>query len=317
MLACVPIASTLRIGVAIFSYRDQVTFGVTGDGESAADVEVLARHVLGWDRARLLAHRRDPVPERFAVPFEALVDRRVDRVPVAYLTGTREFFGLDFEVTPDVLIPRPETELAVEAVLDALAASGSGRVVDVGTGSGCIAIAVAVTRPAAAVVALDRSRSALAVARRNARRHDVLGRVAFVAADLVTALADGVADVIVSNPPYVPNAGADVAVDVARHEPATALYAGPDGLDVIRRLLTESARVLRPGGALIMEIGAGQAGEVRAAAAAHGGGSAAALHAALQGIPRVAVLRQPGTASALASRDEPGSISENPRRGSG
>src|SRR4051812_33202226 len=104
--------------------------------DAAADVEVLARHVLGWDRGRLLANRRDAVPPAFVQPFTALVERRAERVPVAYLTGTREFYGLDFEVTPAVLIPRPETELAVEAALDALAMPGSsGRVIDVGTGS--------------------------------------------------------------------------------------------------------------------------------------------------------------------------------------
>src|SRR3982750_3434989 len=126
--------------------------------DAAADLEVLGRPVLGWDRGRLLANRRDVVPAAFTEPFTALVDRRAERVPVAYLTGTREFYGLDFEVTPDVLIPRPETELAVEAALDALASPGSsGRVVDVGTGSGCIAVAIAVTRRDAPIVAIDRS----------------------------------------------------------------------------------------------------------------------------------------------------------------
>jgi len=145
--------------------------------DAGADVEVLARHVLGWDRARLLVHRREDVPASFVEPFTALVDRRADRVPVAYLTGTREFYGLDFEVTPDVLIPRPETELAVEAALEALASpESSGRVVDVGTGSGCIAVAIAVTRRDATILAIDRSPAALAVAARNVRRHGVAGQ---------------------------------------------------------------------------------------------------------------------------------------------
>ncbi len=157
-------------------------------GDASADVDVLARHVLGWTRARLLAHRRDPAPPAFVERLAALVERRVDRLPVAYLTGTREFYGLDLEVTPDVLIPRPETELAVDAALAALPPAGSGaRVVDVGTGSGCIAIAIAVTRPDARIVALDRSKPALAVARRNARRHGVGDRVALVAGDLLSA----------------------------------------------------------------------------------------------------------------------------------
>ncbi len=260
--------------------------------DAAADVDVLARHVLGWDRARLLAHRRDPLPPSFLDRFAALVDRRVDRVPVAYLTGTREFYGLDLEVTPDVLIPRPETELAVEAALEALAAPGSsGRAIDVGTGSGCIAVAMAVTRPDATVVALDRSRTALAVARRNVRRHGVGDRVALVAADLVTALSPHRAvDVVVSNPPYVPDGSPDVAVDVARHEPSCALYAGPDGLDVVRRLIVEAAPLIRPGGSLVMEIGVGQADAVAAAAAIGEAWSGAAFRRDLQGIARVAVL---------------------------
>jgi release factor glutamine methyltransferase len=260
--------------------------------DATADVDVLARHVLGWDRARLVAHRLDAVPAGFAAPFAALMARRAARVPVAYLTGTREFYGLDFEVTPDVLIPRPETELAVEATLAAIDAGGAAaRVVDVGTGSGCIAVAVAVARPDAAVIAIDRSRAALAVAARNARRHGVAGQMALVAGDLVSALApDAGVDVVVSNPPYVPDASPDVTLDVARHEPPGALYAGPDGLDAVRRLVADAAARLRPDGQLIVEIGAGQADAVAALAAADGRWAPAAFRTDLQGIRRVAVL---------------------------
>jgi release factor glutamine methyltransferase len=270
-----------------------------GADAAAADVDVLARHVLGWDRARLLAHRRDAVPASFVEPFGALVDRRAERVPVAYLTGAREFYGLDFEVTADVLIPRPETELVVDAALEALALPGSrGRVVDVGTGSGCIAVALAVTRPDASVVAIDRSRAALAVARRNARRHGVASRVAMVAGDLTTALLPRqTIDVLVSNPPYVPDGSLDVAVDVARHEPATALYAGPDGLDVVRRLIVDAAGLVRPGGRLIVEIGAGQAETVASDAAAAGAWTGAVFHLDLQGIARVAILSRTAAGS--------------------
>jgi release factor glutamine methyltransferase len=272
--------------------------GLAAD-DAAADVDVLARHVLGWDRARLLAHRRDAVPPSFAEPFGALVDRRVDRVPVAYLTGTREFYGLDFEVTADVLIPRPETELAVDAALEALALPGShGRAVDIGTGSGCIAVALAATRPDATVVAIDRSRAALAVARRNVRRHGVDGRVALVAGDLGTALVRRqTIDVIVSNPPYVPDGSPDVAVDVARHEPSAALYAGADGLDVVRRLIVGAAGLVRPGGRLILEIGAGQAARVASDAAASGAWTGAVFRQDLQGIDRVAILSRTAAGS--------------------
>ena len=265
---------------------------------ATADTDVLARHLLGWTRAHLLAHRRDPAPAAFAERLAALVERRADRVPVAYLTGTREFHGLDFDVTPDVLIPRPETELAVEAALAALPPPGAGvRVVDVGTGSGCIAVAMAVARPDARIVGLDRSRLALTVARRNARRHGVGDRIAFVAGDLLTALAaQPAADVVVSNPPYIAADSPDVAVDVARHEPPSALYAGPDGLDIVRRLLADAGRVLRPGGRLVMEIGAGQADAVAAAAARTGGWAAAVFQPDLQGIPRVVLLSRRGVA---------------------
>ena len=267
--------------------------------DAAADVEVLARHVLGWDRGRLLANRRDAVPPAFVQPFAALVERRAGRVPVAYLTGSREFYGLDFEVTPDVLIPRPETELAVEAALEALASpESSGRVVDVGTGSGCIAVAIAVTRRDATILAIDRSPAALAVAARNVRRHGVADRVALVAADMLTALSPRrPVDVVVSNPPYVPDASADVAPDVARHEPASALYAGPDGLDVIRRLVVDAAPIVRPGGRLVLEIGIGQADAVAAAAEAARAWAGVTFRPDLQGIARIGVLSRAGRAS--------------------
>jgi release factor glutamine methyltransferase len=267
--------------------------------DAAADVDVLARHVLGWDRARLVAHRLDAVPGTFAAPFWALIARRTARVPVAYLTGVREFYGLDFEITPDVLVPRPETELAVEATLAAIDGVAAGaRIVDVGTGSACIAVAVATGRPGTTILAIDRARAALAVAARNVRRHHVADRIALVAGDLLTALAPaGAFDVVVSNPPYVPDASVDVAVDVARHEPAGALYAGPDGLDAVRRLVADAPTRLRPGGQLIMEIGAGQADAVAALAAADGRWAQAAFRSDLQGIARVAVLSRHAPAS--------------------
>lgn len=263
---------------------------------AAADVDVLARHVLGWDRARLLARRLDAAPPAFAAAFDTLVERRADDlVPVAYLTGTREFYGLDFAVTPDVLIPRPETELLVDAALACLDAEPGrgGRLVDVGTGSGCIAVAIAVSRPDARVLALDRSRPALAVARRNAAHHDVRGRVRLAAADLLSAVASGgLVDVIVSNPPYVPDGSLDVAPDVRRHEPRLALFAGRDGLDVVRRLIGAAGRVLRPGGYLLMEIGAGQADAVAEHALDADTWTVEPFRLDLQGIPRVAVLQR-------------------------
>jgi release factor glutamine methyltransferase len=268
------------------------------EGEAAAaDVDVLARHVLGWDRARLLARRRDPVPDGFADPFARLVGRREQREPVAYLVGAREFYGLTFEVGPAVLVPRPETELAVEAALAALAGqAASPRIADVGTGSGCIAVALATVRRDATVLAVDRSLAALALARRNARRHDVADRVALIAGDVLDAVAATARlDLVVSNPPYVPDDSPEVAADVRAHEPPAALYAGADGLDVVRRLIHDTAARLRPGGRLVMEIGAGQAGAVARLAAAAGTWEPAVFRRDLQGIDRVAVLARPAT----------------------
>jgi release factor glutamine methyltransferase len=259
--------------------------------DASADADVLARHLLGWDRARLLARRLDAAPDGFAPALDALVAQRLHRAPVAYLTGTREFYGLAFEVTPDVLIPRPETELLVNAALDAVAGRDAPRLADVGTGSGCIAVAIAATRPSAVVFALDRSRAAVAVARRNAARYGVAHRVPLCAADLLTALApDSGLDAIVSNPPYVPDASPDVMPDVAGHEPPLSLYAGPDGLDAIRRLIRDAPARLRTGGRLLMEIGAGQAAAVAALAAVDGRWTAAEFRLDLQAIPRVAEL---------------------------
>jgi release factor glutamine methyltransferase len=197
-----------------------------------------------------------------------------------------------------VLIPRPETELVVEAALTALPLRPVpfARVLDVGTGSGAIAVALAAGRSDVRVLAIDRSRAALAVARRNVARHRVGDRVALVAGDLLGAVDRAAAvDVIVSNPPYVPDASPDVAPDVRLHEPALALYAGPDGLDVVRRLVAGAAAILAPGGTLITEIGAGQAAAVAALAQAAGEWAPARFLADLQGIARVAVLARQGT----------------------
>jgi release factor glutamine methyltransferase len=282
------------LSAAVRRLRDA---GIEGEA-AAADVDVLARYVLGWDRARLLARRLDPVPDGFVDRFQPLIDRRATRAPVAYLTGTREFYGLLFEVTPAVLVPRPETELAVEAALACLAGGGDPpRVVDVGTGSGCIAVALATARRDAALFATARSRAALAVARRNARRHHVDGRLRLLAADTLDAFApDAGFDLVVSNPPYVPVDSPEVWADVRAHEPASALYAGADGLDVIRRLIAAAPGRLRAGGHLVIEIGAGQAPAVAELAAAAGTWAAPVrFRLDLQGIARVAVLSRGGS----------------------
>jgi release factor glutamine methyltransferase len=218
--------------------------------------------------------------------FRALLARRAARVPLAHLTGETEFYGRPFRVTPAVLVPRPETETLVQCALDWLQANskpetvnqkletgnrerGTGnrepiRVLDLGTGSGAIAVTVACECPGAEVVATDRSRAALAVARANARRHGVAARIRFRAGDLFAPLRGSAPfNAILSNPPYVSTADlARCQPEVRDHEPRLATWGGPDGLAVIRRLVAEAPSFLVPGGALMMEVGAGQAGRV-------------------------------------------------------
>jgi release factor glutamine methyltransferase len=264
--------------------------GINAD-EAALDSEVLARHVLGWDRAALVARWRDAAPDSFDERLEPLIARRAAREPVAYIIGHREFWGLDFEVTPDVLIPRPETELIIEAALRyARDVRPPREIVDVGTGSGCIAIALAREFPSARVAAIDISPAALAVAGRNARTLGVSGRITLVRADLFSE-AIPAADLIVSNPPYVPDEAAPaLQPEVGEHEPASALFGGRgDGLDLVRRLLGAAAAHLAADGRLIMEFGFGQEAPLREAAL-HAGWQVVRLCDDMQGIPRVAIL---------------------------
>lgn len=259
--------------------------------EAALDAEVLARHVLECDRATLLTRSRDAIPSAFDRLYNPLITRRAAREPIAYIVGHREFWGLDFEVTPDVLIPRPETELIVEEAVSIASRTLTRRIIDVGTGSGCLAVALAVEFPAARVVATDVSPAALDIAGRNADRHNVGGRISFVQSDLLERV-EGTAQLIASNPPYVPDGAATgLQPEVARYEPSSALYAGADGLAVIRRLLAAAPRCLADDGWLVVEFGFGQAAAVRAAAA-EAGWQVARLRADLQGIPRVVVLRR-------------------------
>jgi release factor glutamine methyltransferase len=232
--------------------------------ESTNDAELLARHALGWDRARLVASLRDPAPGNLDPAYETLIDRRARREPASQIIGVREFWGLDFEVGPDVLTPRPETELIVQAALDlskTLTESDQPVIVDVGTGTGCIAIALATELPQARFVASDASLAALTIARRNAALHHVGDRIAFRHTDWIPPEND--VEMIVSNPPYIP-AGAHPSLppEVRDHEPGVALFGGDDGLDFYRQLL-DSAGDLVNGGWLIVEVGYGQADTIR------------------------------------------------------
>jgi len=267
--------------------------------ESRLDAALLARWHLGWPMARWLVNLGEQAPADFAAAVAPLLARRARAEPIAYLTGEREFFGRTFRVTPDVLIPRPETELVVEEALACVTKLRTDSanlppplVLDVGTGSGCIAITIALEQPPVRVVATDISDAALAVAMDNARRLDAADRVTFRHGPLMADWNEP-ADLIVSNPPYV--AGADRGAlpdDVVRYEPATALFGGEDGLDVIRALIPAAAAALVPGGWLVMEVGLGQADEVQRLIRDAPGLDVVRLRADLQRILRVVVARR-------------------------
>ena len=224
------------------------------------DAELLLAEACGCQRIELYTRYEEPVSDEIRGRFREMVKRRAEGVPVAYLLGRREFYSLDFKVTPDVLIPRPETEFAVIAVLDRLKErpvhAPPPRIVDVGTGSGAIAVTIAKLAPSAHVTAVDISSKALAVAGDNATQHGVAQRMTFVEGDLLAALpTEARFDIVVSNPPYVSNAELKVlAPDVANHEPHLALVAGDAGTEIIERLIPQAAERLLPGGWLIMEI---------------------------------------------------------------
>ena len=239
--------------------------------------ELLLLHALGRDRTWLYAHPEETVSETIADRFQALIARRAAGEPTQYLTGKQEFWGLELEVTPDVLIPRPETEHVMEVALDRLAlrevraghpqtTSGEGFLIaDIGTGSGCLAIALAKELPGAKIIATDTSPKALEVARCNAIRHNVGNRIDFIESNLLECL--GVSplatryspllfDVVVSNPPYVGRRETvTLPIEVRRHEPATALYGGEEGYELYADLILQAARNLKHGGILVLELG--------------------------------------------------------------
>lgn len=228
--------------------------------EAALEAEALLCHVLGLDRARLYARLSEPLPAQSCRAFLDLVRRRLAREPLSYVLGRREFYGLELEVTPAVAVPRPETELLVETALSWLRGkAGTVLAADVGTGSGTIALALAAHGPRGLrVVACDISPAALAVARRNARRLGLEGRVDFVLADLLSPLR-GAFHLIAANLPYVPTAELEAAPPEVQREPRLALDGGPDGLRVIARLLGQVPPLLAPGGLLLLEMAPHQA----------------------------------------------------------
>jgi release factor glutamine methyltransferase len=261
--------------------------------EAALSARLLAEAVLGWNTTQILTSGDELEPPAFAAQFGELISRRAHREPLAYITGTREFWNLMFEVSPAVLIPRPETEGLVEAVITTFPDRDAAlRIADVCTGSGCVAVAIAVERRGASVVAADLSAAALEIARRNATRHRVRDRVECVQGDLLSPLS-GSFDLILANPPYV-GTGSRTALqpEVRNFEPETALFAGADGLDVIRRLVTDSPARLEQHGYLIFEFGDGQESDVSELIWASEGLTMVDVKPDLQGIPRVAITKR-------------------------
>lgn len=281
----------------VFAGAERLTHGPHPD-RALRDAEFLMMYVLGKGRAWMLSRWHDQIDTHCSIPYHSAIERRRRGEPVQYITGEAEFYGLPFRVTHEVLIPRPETEHAVEKVLELAARFQASRIppnriVDVGTGSGAIAVALARHLPDAAITATDLSPAALEVAGGNAARNGMEGRIRFIEGDLLAPVAAEHFDIVVSNPPYVAESDRlSLAVEVREFEPPHALFAGDDGLAIYRRLIPQSFAALTPCGWVVLEIGCGQ----DAAAAdllAQSGFNEIGLTADLKGTPRIASARKP------------------------
>jgi release factor glutamine methyltransferase len=262
-----------------------------GNPNARRDAELLLLRVIGRDRSFLLAHPELSLNDEQLAEFRRLVERRRRFEPIQYITGEREFYGLRFSVTPNVLIPRPETEHLVEAALARIPLEQAFTIADVGTGSGAIAVSIAVERPLAQLAAVDVSASALKVARDNADAHQVSDRIEFTEADLLDGVAAASFDMVVSNPPYIAEGEReDLDAEVRDYEPAAALFAGPTGLEIYERLIPQAARALRREGWLLLEIGAGQQLQLQRLLKDW---NSVGFVPDLQGIPRVALAQKP------------------------
>lgn len=280
----------LREGIAVLAEA--------GIGNAENEAIWLLDQALGTSRLALRLERDQPVSTEGQSRARAMIARRASHEPTQYILGSQEFCGLEFSVCPDVLIPRPETELLVEELIHLLSAAEPPiSLADVGTGSGCVAVALARVLPGAVLYATDLSEAALAVAARNAIRHGVAGRVTCLAGDLLEPLRglglEGRLAAVVSNPPYIPEEGwADLPLDVRAFEPRLALAGGADGLAVYRRLIAEAQEFLVPGGWLILELGVGQSGDCLQIADAAGGYGPGHVTSDGAGIARVLSLQK-------------------------
>jgi release factor glutamine methyltransferase len=284
------------VSARIWSIRDVLDwaakdFSARGIDSPRLDAELLVANALGMDRIGLYLDLNRPLDEEERRSIRLLLTRRRAREPVAYILGHRDFYGRRFEVTPDVLIPRPDTETLVEHALEQIPLDASCRVVDVGTGSGAIAVTLAAERPMATIIGTDISEAALKVAARNAGTHGVSERVELELVDLFGP--DETYDLVVSNPPYIASADMEtLQAEVRLHEPSSALEAGEDGLDVIRELLDRAKAVTLADAHLMFEVGQGQAAAVVDLAARLGGWRCEAVYPDLNRIERVVHLRR-------------------------
>ena len=280
----------MRVAEALASTRSSLE---PATPDAAVEAEVLVRHASHLDRASLYASLNEPVASAVWQEVASLVDRRLSGEPLAYITGRREFYGLDLRVTPDVLVPRQETETLVERVVEFVESRGRGEratIVDVGTGSGAIAAALASQLQDATVIGTDLSVRALKVADGNLRRLGLRHRIHLVMCDLLDGL-EGRFDVIVSNPPYIATSDLDGLPADVRREPGLALDGGFDGLRVVERLMRQSVGRLAPGGGLFVEIAPDQARLVAEMARRRMSGSRVTVADDLTGAPRVVVVQ--------------------------
>jgi release factor glutamine methyltransferase len=263
-----------------------------GSESPRLEAEILLAHALGWPRVKLYMNINEEVGASGRTEFRKLVRNRSEGVPVAYLVGHKEFYSLDFEVSPSVLIPRPDTETLVMTFLELAKPVAEPLCVDVGTGSGCIPIACAMHHPTARFVAIDNSETAVQVARRNVARHGLAERIEVRSGNLLEPLnPDESPDFILSNPPYIPSSEIPkLERNVRDYEPHSALDGGSDGLEIVRKLVDQAAMKLKSGGILLIEIGFDQGEPVRSSYAADSNWKSVELRKDLGGIPRVVVL---------------------------
>lgn len=266
-------------------------FAKAGLDTPRLDAEVLLCHVLHKERIHLYVHFDQPLSKEELAQFKAYIKERVQHKPVAYIVGYKDFMGLEFKVTADTLIPRPDTEILVEAVISRLkTGDDTGIIADIGTGTGAICLSLLNYLTSLRAVTVDISTKALAVAKENAQRLGLADRIEFYQGDLLEPIKDGQFTAIVSNPPYIPEGDiAALAVDVKDYEPISALVAGPDGLDCYRRLVAEAGALLRAGGFLAMEIGINQREPLEQLAQGMGWGKVEVIKD-LAGIDRVLIL---------------------------